>query len=686
MRRLLGGSYWRGCARGALPHSAVVARRSYGDDAPAMPSDDDARANGGSGEGAQGGDDGGGMAFIPSGGSGFVNIADFLGSGIHGPAPAGVRRDFDGSKWRADLHDERAGKCIVCDEEIKSWSGHTAFVSHQARMGILDRVMSGACGPVNHIVARWWKLLNLQPDGAQLPRLRPLSSDFTEERRQRLIYLLRFLQGNGILKVALGVYNDETKEFGRSNVFERFEMVGDNVVKCVFFDRLQALFPLTDGGVTGKLVMIQQLIDSNEGLLQAFDYLELGKIIGWSLSQSKFKSDVMEALFGELQTYLWAVAQQWDGPVEYSPLHAAAGPEMVYVEAVVRHALLELTDVILMFAVESTVTRARKFLDREYRGGREPKPIGVGGLAHARSARAGATGRCSAVDHDPELFDSLTHGRYDARPYLTEEPVTRGRDGEAASGAASARAAQLEIGVSVLKPLAERLAEAARRREDRQTSWLLPAPLFSAAKPAEQAALLGSEFTAGAVDAAVGAQLPVRCAHLDRFTAEQLLLDCVPFTPPLARAATAAALSAGAAAAHSAGAVGWWCHRSVTCSWRSLAPALLGARALRIEPALSPCVFACPASDNESDERGAMEASRHDELDVVHVALHQACAERATCDVSSSPLIDDAHDFSFSELAPVWFRGSLCWDALRGGGEAAPETAPLSMRLSRSAT
>lgn len=431
-----------------------------------------------------------------------VNPADFASSGIHGPAATVARRDMSPEaqgKHAQDFNNAKLGRCVLCDENIGSWAGHVCFVSHQARLSIVERVMSGACGPPRYVVERWWQLLNSDPEGMMLNRIRSLSSDVnSEKRRERLIYLLRFLQANGVLKVALGVYDDETKSFGRSNVFERFEMVGDNVVKVVFYDRLQSLFPLSDGGAAGKMNQIQQLIDSNEGLLQAFDYLELDKIIGTSLSQSKFKSDVMEALFGELQTYLWAVTHHWNTPVEYSAINAAAGPELKYLEAVVRHTLLELTDSILLFAVESSVTRAAGLIQREYKGAniRKPIPLSKNEMEKRRLFQMMKQQQQLKDDNvnnnnklllqqqsaSDALLLLLDSSKYAMRPFLASESTpspSKNENDSFQSGGDFSSSSSSEFGLSVIKPLAQRLAEEEGKRKAKEATWKIEAPYFS---------------------------------------------------------------------------------------------------------------------------------------------------------------------------------------------------------------
>lgn len=335
----------------------------------------------------------------PSSRSGF-NPADLAGTGLHGPVSTHALHNIsnegkDAAKHKQWFHDEERSRCVLCNESITSWAGHVVFVPHQARIGIVERVMSGLCGPPEQVISRWWGNLNRNEDGfATHHRIPGLSSNNSEERRQRLVYLLEFLQANGILKSALGVYNRQSNVLGRTWEFERFEMIGDNVIKYAFYDRLQLLFPAHEGGITGRLNFVQQLVDSNEGLLRAFDYLEFDKVIGSKLSQSKFKSDVVEALFGELQVFLWAANSEWSTCESYENV-TIGGPESDYVRALVEHVMFELTDVMLMFAVESAVRNAAVVIKKNYR---EP----LKRAAHVTTARP-------RYHFKPYLSDALEH-------------------------------------------------------------------------------------------------------------------------------------------------------------------------------------------------------------------------------------------------------------------------------------
>lgn len=292
------------------------------------------------------------------------------------------------------FHDPDRMRCTLCDERIGSWSGHTMFVPHQARLGVVERVLTGMVGTPEKVVQRWWKNLDgdrhecripnwspsIDPDDTSIfPYADPHSSDPSEMRRRQMFHLLKFLQDNGVLRHAMGLYNKELDQLGRSWEFERLEMIGDNIVKIVFFDRMNVLFPIQEGGISGKLHFVQQLVDSNEGLLRAFDYMRLDRIIGSSISNSKFKSDVVEALFGELQVYLWATEEEiggGSGGAEADSGVSTGGEPMSawppslalrYIRPLVEHVLLELTDTILMFQVGSTVRNAMPILTQHYR-------------------------------------------------------------------------------------------------------------------------------------------------------------------------------------------------------------------------------------------------------------------------------------------------------------------------------
>ena len=270
-------------------------------------------------------------------------------------------RDIDpkvASKLKNLFYDRDARRCTLCNDAVTSWPAHQNFVPHQARQGIVERLLSGKAGPPDKVASRWWSHLNQRN---VFERIMELSASNSEERRRRLVYLLHFLQEKGILREAFSV--SKGKSLHRSWEFERFEMIGDNVLKYCFYDRMLLLFPTHEGGVNGRLNFIQQLIDSNDGLLKCYDYLEFDRIIGNRLAASKFKSDVVEAVFGELQVYLWATECEW-GSVAYAyPFK----PEVEYTRGLVNHALNELIHVLLMWAIESTLKNAGDTLKELYK-------------------------------------------------------------------------------------------------------------------------------------------------------------------------------------------------------------------------------------------------------------------------------------------------------------------------------
>jgi hypothetical protein len=384
---------------------------------------------------------GGGDSLI--GGGTAAGFDDFGGGGGGGEGPMvmgshGIFETAEAAKVKNLFHDGVFHRCTLCDESIGNWQGHVVFVPHQARLGIVERVLTGFAGPPEHVVERWWGYLQEKREEGTHHRIRGMSSAFSEERRKRLVYLLAWLVEFRIIRHSLVVWDSEKKQFSRSGEFERLEMIGDNVVKNVVQDRMHVAFPPEDGGLNSKLNWIQQLIDSNEGLLRIFDFLQLDKIIGAPLSQSKFKSDVVECLFGELQTLLWACAEptstfstDFDAPDLYAGL-----PTM---RAVLQHALFELTDVVLMWALESTVRNALPIIKKHFNPANLTADGGGGGVAEARLGRSRRRGGLRGA------FRGLNEGalpgrgggaaggspfaKYDIKPFLTDEPAatTNGR-------------------------------------------------------------------------------------------------------------------------------------------------------------------------------------------------------------------------------------------------------------------
>lgn len=266
---------------------------------------------------------------------------------------------------------------------------------------------------VGLLLHKWWGALQTKEpkDGEWSPdfqRIHLLSADAPRMRLWRIHYLLGMLKKIGVLKDSLclqGMASASAHVFNAGSTgFQRSEMVGDNIIKVILVDRLNAVFPKHEGGPSaGRLHLIQQLVDSNAGLLAIYDYLYLDHIIGVQLPNSKSKSDVVEALFGELQMFLWA-GEEHRGVEVYL---ARPDAHSRYRVVLARHALHEITHAILMWRLETTLRRAQSFIEEHTVG------------------KFSLTAGSAAVSHHPVTEDRLDRTAYDILPLITASP----RDG-----------------------------------------------------------------------------------------------------------------------------------------------------------------------------------------------------------------------------------------------------------------
>ncbi|RNF02645.1 MP67 protein [Trypanosoma conorhini] len=330
---------------------------------------------------------------------------------------------------RSRFYNAGQRRCTLCDEHLEaSFPAHCGYVGHIARVGILERATATlqkemaavmthpASGPASSVAQKvralledWWRRLNEVEQETLLDykRIASLSAPTSRKRLWRVRFLLEFLRDRGVIRDCLtlvkGALSGEAS-FVRTKRFERSEMIGDNIVKVVVPDRLVRLFPSKEGGVTYKLACIQQLLDSNEGLLQIYDYLDLNSIIGVRLPNNKTKSDVVESLFGELQTFLWAS----DVACGLSQYPAIPTVEHRYVRALVEHLMNELTHMVIMWRIETTLENAREYLEEQLeRKSQQLHPF----------ATKGGVGGCVVVKEV-----ECDRGRYAVLPLLMSFP------------------------------------------------------------------------------------------------------------------------------------------------------------------------------------------------------------------------------------------------------------------------
>ena len=277
---------------------------------------------------------------------GHVKIYRSEASG-HEVLPAQLSVDANPRKMRELLNDYDGKRCILCSEAYQMWHQHQNFIPHSAREAIVFELLRPFCGTPEQILKMWWWRLHYSK---RFRRIRELSHSDSRQRKKRLLYILKFLRDRQVIRESFNVnqLSGGVVSSGRSWEFERLEFIGDNVVKYLFNDRINVLFPVHEGGVKGKAPYCQFMIDGNDGLARAYDYLEFNKLTESDRVVSKFKSDVMETLFGELQLYLWST--EVDDGAEQHMLPFT--PEFVPLRAIVWHAMEELGHVMLMYHLE----------------------------------------------------------------------------------------------------------------------------------------------------------------------------------------------------------------------------------------------------------------------------------------------------------------------------------------------
>lgn len=301
-----------------------------------------------------------------------------------GPSPSGVRIfrkelaegnarsfllsvDVSQKKILEMLNDFDNKRCMLCNESYLQWHSHIGgSIPHTARESIMFELLRAHCGTPTQIVDMWWERLHTS---SKFDRIQSLSHRNSYKRKRRLLYLLTFLRDKKILRECFNVNQgaggatallaNPAASSSRSWEFERLEWAGDNVVKYLFNNRINVLFPYSEGGIRGKLGYAQFMIDGNDGLARAYDYLELQKLTMSDRVVSKFKSDVVETLFGELQLYLWSTQHDWGTEYVQSPFSI----EMIPLRALVRHVMEETAHCMVMYHLDFILHNLMKVID-----------------------------------------------------------------------------------------------------------------------------------------------------------------------------------------------------------------------------------------------------------------------------------------------------------------------------------
>ncbi|CCW67043.1 unnamed protein product [Phytomonas sp. Hart1] len=284
--------------------------------------------------------------------------------------------------------DYDAKRCKLCNESFMSWHTHQNGIPHSGREALLMEMVRPYCGTPEAITQMWWDRLHASDDFRRIPNL---SHADPHRRKRRLQYLLRFLTDRGVLRDAFNVHSNSSGA-GRSWEFERLEWMGDNVVKYMFNNRLSCIFPVNEGGIRGKLGYAQFIIDGNDGLARAYDYLELQQLTQSDRVVSKFKSDVVETLFGELEVYLWSTELDLGTTRHAIPF----GKDIYAIRALVGHTMEELGHVMFMYHVDHLLGALRRIIrenqlqlvraDPSLRGQNDAVQELAGSLYHTKKA------------------------------------------------------------------------------------------------------------------------------------------------------------------------------------------------------------------------------------------------------------------------------------------------------------
>ncbi|AIO02245.1 RNA editing complex protein MP61 [Leishmania panamensis] len=237
-----------------------------------------------------------------------------------------------------------AKRCKLCNETFTQWHVHTNGIPHAGREGMLLELVRPYCGTPEELIEMWWQRLN---SCAAFHRIPALSHNNPHERKRRLLYLLKLLKDRGILVETFNVSDSQSINSARSWEFERLEFVGDNVVKYILNSVISCTFPPHEGGAKGKLTCFQFVMDGNDGLARGYDHLDLQQLASSVRVVSKFKSDIVETLFAELQMYLWSTQHD----VGTSPLVFPFTRDIYTLRALVQHVLYELAIELFLYHI-----------------------------------------------------------------------------------------------------------------------------------------------------------------------------------------------------------------------------------------------------------------------------------------------------------------------------------------------
>ena len=319
---------------------------------------------------------------------------------------------------KKDFYDDEKNFCKLCNEEVPDYRQHSMFhVYHMACVQLIHSIFNTqsrvpSMSP-RDIVKSWWPKLR---DHRGFFRIRELSAESQEVRKKKLFSLLMFMKRQSLLKHTFSCLIQQGLAYvpHRTVEFDRFEWIGDNIMKKLIYERIQVL----EKDMKTSYHWLHSFIMGNEPLHDAYDAFSFDKIIqeGIKLGSrvilpvSKMKADIVEALLGELQVNLWAT--QSDASNDYASCPsddpATYSTHFLYFHALHETATL-LTMEILFRLVDKIWVHVDKFKKKLFEG----TPLGGHPLRFAPSATRDRVMNISHSAYKVEGFQCKKRGHND---------------------------------------------------------------------------------------------------------------------------------------------------------------------------------------------------------------------------------------------------------------------------------
>ena len=261
--------------------------------------------------------------------------------------------------------------CLLCKEHSLAPDIHVQTPMHMAAEITLDVVLPSflQSGKVS--------VLELSECWSQRLARSPLFQRITEwsvgvnlqQRREKLLDVLTFLANIGVVRASLCLGTLEYETGRRGIPFERLECIGDHCWGSSTSKRIVAMLPELpwDGAHSHLFDTLRCAVESNVNLERFYDWIGMDAIYGGSTRSSpsridaasnlsKSKSDIVEAVVGELYVALWSKTASTSFHDPY-----CEGKEL---SVLVHHALAEINDLFLLHAVVLHLDNVTNVLQR----------------------------------------------------------------------------------------------------------------------------------------------------------------------------------------------------------------------------------------------------------------------------------------------------------------------------------